>query len=596
MPPPTLKRKHAAASEPLQRSGPGIKQAEAAACRVQKWFRLLVRNHMLTPQLVEEFIRSGPKAFVAVQHGPAEAVVPSLSFDDLVAFLRRPGTTRLMTHTVLRVFYLCYGKRNTRCIAEANLNIRVFFAAYMIHFRARFVFENMGQLETRLVALSGALLQQFERVSLELAGKPIQNIDNTITKDFPDTLQEYVLAFKAWKIRDEVKHANRLKHCLGALYATEAQVDRHDPRTLQLRAGVRAKIEQVSRKLVLVAGEAALRSYESANNLPHLAVQGVDKSGAPAAVCTAKENFTEGLFPDRLSNERLAHELMMDPRFALRDGGGSCAESPVFETMRASFHAAFWASLVDDLSLNPPSYVRVVRVLGEIRDGINELAAGTALHDAIAKVIDMDAIREATRVAMDKISALPWQDCVQLVTGTVAILKRMQAPKRDAETLQKWVPVSLTMQQANEIVQLQPKAFCGGLEFVLNRVNVIRIDCANTRLRGIASVIGAMGAEYERAHLERKILAGRIPGDLPRTATLIATTIQTEVSAGRVDVHDLRSGSATAFAYVQRAAILALGTCSETPLTCETAPEVRWHTFALGCLLVCFQAGCPSVD
>jgi hypothetical protein len=54
---------------------------------------------------------------------------------------------------------------------------------------------------------------------------------------------------------------------------------------------------------------------------------------------------------------------------------------------------AFWDSLVDDLELASPCYVRVLRVLREIRDGISDLA-GRREVTAIHGVIDLELIKQ----------------------------------------------------------------------------------------------------------------------------------------------------------------------------------------------------------
>eukprot|EP00961_Rhodomonas_salina_P152179 2048295-Rhodomonas_salina.1 len=93
----------------------------------------------------------------------------------------------------------------------------------------------------------------------------------------------------------------------------------------------------------------------------------------------------------------MAHELMLDRRFKLTDDGGSQVENPVFARVREHFHTAFWGSLASDLAQAPPCYVRVVRVLAEMRDGIVELAEGTAEVAQIRGVIDVDAIEAQVR-------------------------------------------------------------------------------------------------------------------------------------------------------------------------------------------------------
>jgi hypothetical protein len=566
------------------------RKREKAAKRVQKWFRGLERKNVLTRQLMRGFMERGPKAVVAelMQKGPTEAIFPSISFDGVTAFLRRPETERLMTKTVLRVFYLCYGRRNTHRIAEANLNIRVFFAAYMIHRDAKAVFESIGPLEAALLPLSVRLLMEFERLCLELSTGPIQKIDRGLVMQFPDTLNEYVSAFKAWKIPDEEKLANRLKHALNALYATEAEVDGCEQEAVKRRSEVRAKIERLRLKLVQVAGEPVLRAYEAGKKLPRLPVPGAPKS--PPAV----EDSTAGMVQARLTNEQLAHELLFDRNFEINEGGGSSAESPVFQKMRASFHAAFWASLVSDLRLSVPCYFRVVRVLTEIRDGFSELAVGTEMAVCIAKVIDVDAIKEATSVASKNLSLLPWGECVQLLSGIIDVVKRMQAPRRDAETRLRWGPLFTSLEGAAETPALQPQAFCNALEFVLDRLNTIRVDCANVRLRKTSPLLQVCGREYMQSHFEKKIREGTVAPELPRMRALLTRTIEEEVRKGRVEVDALRGGNAAAFTHVQRASVLALATCSEGPLTRETCPEVSALFFAFFVFCLACSASKPA--
>ena len=94
-----------------------------------------------------------------------------------------------------------------------------------------------------------------------------------------------------------------------------------------------------------------------------------------------------------MTNEQLAHELLLDPTFQLDESGGCSVENPVFLSIRESFHKAFRDSLVDTLLLPIPSCLRVLRVLGEFRDGINDLV-GSREAGAITEVIDLDLIKQ----------------------------------------------------------------------------------------------------------------------------------------------------------------------------------------------------------
>jgi hypothetical protein len=61
---------------------------------------------------------------------------------------------------------------------------------------------------------------------------------------------------------------------------------------------------------------------------------------------------------------------------------------------------------------------------------------------------------------------------------------------------------SQAAESAPESKAKKPRAFCKGLEFLLDRVNAMRIDAANARLRLIAPVIQDHGIDYERGKFQ----------------------------------------------------------------------------------------------
>jgi hypothetical protein len=130
---------------------------------------------------------------------------------------------------------------------------------------------------------------------------------------------------------------------------------------------------------------------------------------------------------------------------------------------------------VDDLLLENPCYVRVMRVLVEIRDGIRDLA-GEREAVAIMEAIDEEHMKERIKAL-----AFPWSDCKNLIANVVRIIQRVQAPKRDEETKQKWREAGKVLLDADNEAKTQPRALCKSLEFLLDRVNVMRIDAANAR-------------------------------------------------------------------------------------------------------------------
>jgi hypothetical protein len=258
-----------------------------------------------------------------------------------------------------------------------------------------------------------------------------------------------------------------------------------------------------------------------------------------------------------VSNEQLAHELLLDPGFQLTDEG-ECAENPAAHRMRASFHRAFWDSLADDLRLAPPCYVRVLRVLREIRDGVAEVAGGREAA-RIGEVVDLELIQQQADAGV-----WTWAGCAGLMGGVVEVVRRVQAPARDAETSAGWAAVQEEMaglaeagaRGGAEAAGAGAGAVCRGLEFLLGRVSALRIDAANARLRLIAPVIREHGVDYERGKLQAKLDAGALT--LDRTRAWLQAALA-RLAATRPDVlSGVGAGAGAAFAAAHGSAMVDL--------------------------------------
>jgi hypothetical protein len=67
-------------------------------------------------------------------------------------------------------------------------------------------------------------------------------------------------------------------------------------------------------------------------------------------------------------------------------------------------------------------------------------------------------------------------------------------------------PAQASEASAPESRAKKPRAFCKGLEFLLDRVNAMRIDAANARLRLIAPVLQDHGIDYERGKFQVSLI------------------------------------------------------------------------------------------
>ncbi len=295
-------------------------------------------------------------------------------------------------------------------------------------------------------------------------------------------LFDYLKKFKAWKVPDENKLVHRIKHALIALYQAEDHLPPDEPKDSTLSIEFRTQITRLRGKLQQIAGPGELRAFDEQRMSGWVSGIGTvsigcngdnDGNGGGDSGGSAGSNAYSAINLPRMTNEQLAHELLLDPGFQLNEEGGASSENPVRRKIRESFHKAFWDSLVDDLRMNPPCYVRVIRVFVEIRDGIAELN-GSKEKDCINEIINVEFVKERTSVC-----AYSWDDCKSLVISTVGVIKRMQCPDRDMETAARWNTIKADIDAAT--VENAPVTFCKGLEFLLDRLNVMRIDIANAR-------------------------------------------------------------------------------------------------------------------
>ena len=382
-------------------------------------------------------------------------------------------------------------------VEPERVNVRIFLASYMIAVYPRNVFENMGVLETEVFNSAKALVEHFEEILLSGSFK---------SRTFADVLSKYLQDFKAWKVPDEAKLVARIKHALVALYQARSQLPLDEPVNSQLNTEFRTQIQRLREKLGQIAGPEELAAFDVGHPDDWAArAARMDNVAAQGRACVA--------LVDRMTNEQLAHELLLDAAFKLTDRG-TCCESDAARRVRESFHRAFWDSLADDLRMSPPCYVRVLRVLTEVRDGIIEVAPAREAARA-SEVLDMELIKQQADAGL-----WTWASCHALVESVVALLKRAQSPTRDVETASKWAELQAGMEVAAD----KPAALCRDLEFLLNRVNALRIDAANARLRLIAPVIRDHGVEYERGRFQDKLNNG--------TVTLEVTAVWLRTSSG----------------------------------------------------------------
>lgn len=506
-----------------------------------------------TNYIVDYYLKNGP----TIDH------VKSISFESLVVFLREKHIVSLSKRCLQRIHLLCTFRHGSpsKALTPENVNVKVFLAGLMIAYRSTHVFESIGTLEQALLEVAIPLHTTFQNICNTIAIKhSFQDVPHELSKNFVPLLFEYLKRFKAWKVPDEAKLICRIKHALIALYQAESHLPLDEPDDSKLKIEFKTQIERLRSKLSQIGGQDALKLFDEQRQTGIISGCSGGSGGSGNPNNPGGAGGAYAALPGRMSNEQLAHELLLDPNFQLDEDGGCGIENPVFHHIRESFHKAFWDSLVDDLRLATPCYARVLRVLKEIYDGINDLV-GT--REQINEIIDIDYIKQQVESNL-----YTWDNCKNLISSIVGVIQRTQAPKRNNETKTIWKEINTEMQEALDVNQ--PKVFCKALEFLLNRVNAMRVDAANTRLRLISPVIKDHGIDYERGKLQDKINDGSLT--LERTQGWVRVNLRREVTLKNIILDDLLKGTAASFVHVHSSAMVSL-ISNQTTIKADMCPE-----------------------
>ena len=142
-------------------------------------------------------------------------------------------------------------------------------------------------IEHALLEAATQLISSFEKImdAIKRAGATgsFHDVPSDLTKEFPTLLFKYLKAFKAWKVPDEAKLTNSITN-------------------------------QASASRAVSGGGAG----------------GGGGGGGVGGAYAALQGF--------MTNDQLAHELLLDPMFQLDESGGCSVENPAFHCISESFH------------------------------------------------------------------------------------------------------------------------------------------------------------------------------------------------------------------------------------------------------------------
>ena len=488
--------------------------------------------------------------------GMQTEVAKAMAFETLVETLKEKTTISKYKAALRRVHMLTtfrHGSPSSSLCAE-TVNVRVVLAGFMVAYKSTNVFESVGPLEQALMESATRLIASFEEICNRIMHcRSFSKVPAELTKDFPTLLFKYLKCFKAWKVPDEAKLSCRIKWALVALYRSKEYLSPNEPPDSKLRIDIEEQTQRLRYKLREISGEKALREFDEKHKITEASVALLPSQSGGAVVYAT--------LPGKISNQQMAHELLIDPGFQLTDEGGCVVEQNTYDRIRSTFERAYWDSLVDDLKQKPnPCYVRIFRVCCEIRDSIVMQGRDEESH-AIREVLDIDFIQQQTEAGL-----CGPERCKALIAGVVDILRRFQTAKRKESLEAEWKALEAKMDAAMDGEHEQ--VFCNGLEFLMDRVHLLRIDQSNARLRIVSPIIQTHGVSYEREHFDNKLQDGTLT--LERTTSWIDKSLKETIKQRGAD--GILQGRAADYVAAHVDAIFFLLT-DPTPIQLHTTPE-----------------------
>jgi hypothetical protein len=331
---------------------------------------------------------------------------------------------------------------------------------------------------------------------------------NNDVKTFPQLLEIYLHDFQVWKVSDTVALKGKITSALTSLYRV-AQFTDHP----QINA-VNSSIEKLRSKMVLHFGQAELDSYDNQRSLIPATVQ-LPFAEAPYITNQQLLQLTSRInrgsifsYPnaDRVSNEQLAHEILINPSFQLDDNGSISGRA---KCINSSFIDTFWSDLLNELTRPEPCFACSLGVLGYLLDGLNDILDSS--HDShVGLRLEAETILNINHIKDSNVLS-DWSSCKDLFDKIFDFIIRVQVQKREEESIVKWNVLKSAMQEAQ--ADEQALAIYATLKFFGDHIKLMRVDAANMRISSIVPLIKESGVKYEQEKFHLQLDQGTLTLD-----------------------------------------------------------------------------------
>jgi hypothetical protein len=463
-----------------------------------------------------------------LKNGPSPEKVKSMSFHDLSLYLRQVPLLRASDSMLSHLVALL--RRDEATNVCRGLNYKIILAAYMFSLHPSKVFEKVGPSEQSLIDASMPMLECFHRTAVGMAeGRTWGSLrmDPLTAQPLSTLLSDYLRKFMIWKQRDERRLVGMLTQ---ALDANKDMADKLDPAMDDfddMRKELMEKEAVLRARLVSVAGEKGLQDY----------------LGRRSAGIRVPNSCG-------LSNEQLAHELLLDENFRIDMPSYDGRHDKLVATkMRDQYAGVDFAHLLTQLQRQPPVYDAVLGVVSMFESTLVCITKSKDAGHRVGAFVRKFRLQLPTSDRVECVSLL--EELVQLMLW-VCDTHGLQAAREEIRT--RWTPVQ---------AETKPGIICEALELMVYLVRCVQVNGANAKLDKIVPVITQHGYMYARTQFESRRLSGEFT--LEKTTewldTVVARLLTSDASdclRGLVSPAQLASGEEPVYESVLMYAVLQL--------------------------------------
>ena len=280
------------------------------------------------------------------------------SIQSLRTFLASTIVSEVSRTMFVRLLTLCVFKHRVNTISKYPGRIDHHLVAYIIAAHPGYHFLGFGTAESNLFHAAVRLVRSVDTLidAFKASDMRIRRVPLVLTREYPEVLLSYMVCYREWSHTQ-----SRARACQGALCYLS------DLMSMDISSQpVRDDITIVRRRIMAtMAGDNSMAR--------------IDGGYVPDdcwSLLHRLHYFTVGV----ISKEELAHELCIDPMFAV-SGTGFAHQDDRHEVRFAKRRKMFWELVRLEMFQCPRRFDHLLRAVAELRGGICELGCDPSFLD-----------------------------------------------------------------------------------------------------------------------------------------------------------------------------------------------------------------------